>query len=176
MKKLRAADREKRRSRARHWRPTTRKWSSKSPKLWLGHSISVMFQRLGLINSEINASILILDFKMIWFKPMKRDEVKKNINSRMRFEEDRNRTINDYYRMNLDQTVDSETMTRAYNAYLQNTPGSKKALAELLNQNNNNNKESDTDANLTGKSSDNDNDNSNNENMTPPRREVAAAN
>jgi hypothetical protein len=37
--------------------------------------------------------------------------------------------------MNLDQTVDNEKMTQAYNAYLTNTPGSKQALTELLNQN-----------------------------------------
>lgn len=37
--------------------------------------------------------------------------------------------------MNLDQTVDNEKMTQAYNAYLSNTPGSKQALTELLNQN-----------------------------------------
>lgn len=57
------------------------------------------------------------------------------MNNKIRFEEDRNRTINDYYRMNLDQTVDNEAMTKAYNAYLKNTPGSKQALTELLNKN-----------------------------------------
>lgn len=60
--------------------------------------------------------------------------MKKNLTNKTRFEEDRNRTINDYYRMNLDQTVDNETMMRAYEAYLSNTPGSKKALEELLNK------------------------------------------
>lgn len=49
-----------------------------------------------------------------------------------RFEEDRNRTINDYYRMNLDQVGDKEKMSSTYRAYLENTPGSKKALEELL--------------------------------------------
>jgi hypothetical protein len=49
-----------------------------------------------------------------------------------RFEEDRNRTINDYYRMNLDTTAEKEKMIDAYHAYLENTPGSKKALHELL--------------------------------------------
>lgn len=63
---------------------------------------------------------------------MIRDEMKKNINKSQRFEEDRNRTINDYYRMNLDQTAESLHMTGAYHAYLENTPGSKKALEELL--------------------------------------------
>jgi hypothetical protein len=34
--------------------------------------------------------------------------------------------------MNLDQVADKEKMTSAYKAYLENTPGSKKALEELL--------------------------------------------
>lgn len=51
-----------------------------------------------------------------------------------RFEEDRNRTINDYYRMNLDQTAEKERMADAYHAYLENSPGSKKALKELLSK------------------------------------------
>ena len=48
-----------------------------------------------------------------------------------RFEEDRNRTINDYYRMNLDSTAKGK-MVGTYHAYLENTPGSRKALNELL--------------------------------------------
>merc|ERR1719468_620767 len=61
-----------------------------------------------------------------------RGELQKNLKNKLRFEEDRNRTINDYYRMNLDQTSESLHMTGAYHAYLENTPGSKKALEELL--------------------------------------------
>lgn len=61
-----------------------------------------------------------------------RNELQKNFKSRARFEEDRNRTINDYYRMSLDQTSESLSMSGAYHAYLENTPGSKKALEELL--------------------------------------------
>lgn len=61
-----------------------------------------------------------------------RSEFQKNFKNKARFEEDRNRTINDYYRMNLDQTSESLHMSGAYNAYLKNTPGSKKALEELL--------------------------------------------
>jgi hypothetical protein len=34
--------------------------------------------------------------------------------------------------MNLDQVTDKEKMTSVYKAYLENTPGSKKALEELL--------------------------------------------
>ena len=52
-----------------------------------------------------------------------RKELKKNLDNKTRFEEDRNRTINDYYRMNLDQVADKEKMTSAYRAYLENTPG-----------------------------------------------------
>lgn len=61
-----------------------------------------------------------------------RAEFTKNFKNKARFEEDRNRTINDYYRMNLDVTAQNHHMSGAYNAYLKNTPGSKKALEELL--------------------------------------------
>lgn len=61
-----------------------------------------------------------------------RAEFTKNFKNKARFEEDRNRTINDYYRMNLDVTAQNQHMSGAYNAYLKNTPGSKKALEELL--------------------------------------------
>ena len=37
--------------------------------------------------------------------------------------------------MNLDQVVDKEKMSSVYKAYLENTPGSKKALEELLEKN-----------------------------------------
>ncbi len=43
-----------------------------------------------------------------------REELQKNLKNRTRFEEDRNKTINDYYRMNLDQTVEKSGMTGAY--------------------------------------------------------------
>lgn len=43
-----------------------------------------------------------------------RSELQKNLKNRSRYEEDRNRTINDYYRMNLDQTSESLKMTGAY--------------------------------------------------------------
>ena len=61
-----------------------------------------------------------------------RKELKNNLTNHTRFEEDRNRTINDYYRMNLDTTAEKDKMKDAYHAYLENTPGSKKALHELL--------------------------------------------
>lgn len=64
--------------------------------------------------------------------PVIRKELKNNLTNHTRFEEDRNRTINDYYRMNLDTTAEKEKMKDAYHAYLENTPGSKKALHELL--------------------------------------------
>ena len=56
----------------------------------------------------------------------------KNLKNRTRFEEDRNRTINDFYRMNLDETAENGQMKMAYHTYLGNTPGSKRALEELL--------------------------------------------
>ena len=61
--------------------------------------------------------------------------MKRNLTNQNRFEEDRNRTINDYFRMHLDQTAEKEKMKEAYHAYLENTPGSKKALQELLANN-----------------------------------------
>jgi hypothetical protein len=64
-----------------------------------------------------------------------RKELKRNLTNKNRFDEDRNRTINDYYRMRLDQTAEKEKMIEAYHAYLENTPGSKKALEELLKNN-----------------------------------------
>ena len=42
--------------------------------------------------------------------------------------------------MNLDQTADNQKMANAYRAYLENTPGSKKALEELLTKGNNSDK------------------------------------
>jgi hypothetical protein len=66
--------------------------------------------------------------------PVIRKELKNNLTNHTRFEEDRNRTINDYYRMNLDSTAEKEKMKDAYHAYLENTPGSKKALQELLSR------------------------------------------
>jgi hypothetical protein len=36
--------------------------------------------------------------------------------------------------MNLYKTAEKEKMVKAYHAYLENTPGSKKALEELLNK------------------------------------------
>ncbi len=45
---------------------------------------------------------------------------------------DRNRTINDYYRMNLDQSIGNQKSWEIFSAYLQNTPGSKKALKEIM--------------------------------------------
>ena len=62
----------------------------------------------------------------------------KNLKNRTRFEEDRNRTINDFYRMNLDDTMENGQMKQVYRTYLGNTPGSKKALEELLNKNSEN--------------------------------------
>ena len=79
-----------------------------------------------------------------------RKELKNNLNNRTRFEQDRNRTINDYYRMNLDLTVEKVKMVEVYHAYLENSAGSKKALEEVLSnkqkksedvKNNNNNNE-----------------------------------
>ncbi len=43
-----------------------------------------------------------------------RVELQKNLKNRTRFEEDRNKTINDYYRMNLDQTAQKSGMAGAY--------------------------------------------------------------
>ncbi|RNA24579.1 triadin-like isoform X4 [Brachionus plicatilis] len=63
-----------------------------------------------------------------------RSELKKNLNSTNRFEEDRKRTIHDYFRMKLNETADRQGMTKAYHAYLENSPGSKKALKELLDE------------------------------------------
>jgi hypothetical protein len=63
-----------------------------------------------------------------------RVELQKNLKNKTRYEEDRTRTINDYYRMNLDRTVENGNMASAYHAYLENTPGSKKALQELLDK------------------------------------------
>ena len=62
--------------------------------------------------------------------------MKKNFGdeSDARMTEDRNRTINDFYRMRLDQfhPYSKQQMMRVYHAYLENTAGSKKALQELL--------------------------------------------
>jgi len=63
-----------------------------------------------------------------------RKELEKNLKNKARFEEDRNRTINDYYRMNLDQTADTEKTWDTFRAYLENTPGSKKALKEIIDK------------------------------------------
>ena len=49
-----------------------------------------------------------------------------------RVEEDRNRTINDYYRMNLDQSASNDKTWDCFRAYLENTPGSKKAIKEII--------------------------------------------
>ena len=62
--------------------------------------------------------------------------MKKNLGdeSTARITEDQNRTINDFYRMRLDQfhPYSKQHMMRVYHAYLENTAGSKKALHELL--------------------------------------------
>jgi hypothetical protein len=54
-------------------------------------------------------------------------------------QKDYQRTRNDLYRMQLDQVhryheINRNNMLRAYHAYLENTPGSKKALQELCDQ------------------------------------------
>jgi len=54
-----------------------------------------------------------------------------------RFEQDRNRTIKDYYRLNLDK-IENEKMVQACNAYMKNTPGSRKAIEDLINKHQNN--------------------------------------
>jgi hypothetical protein len=79
----------------------------------------------------------------------KRRELKNNYHNNNRFEEDRNRTINDYYRMNLDKNSKDQKMTSVYHAYLENTPGSKKALEELLTKNRRNSVEGAPTANTT---------------------------
>lgn len=61
-----------------------------------------------------------------------RKELEKNLKNKTRFEADRNRTINDYYRMNLDHSVDTEKTWETFRAYLENTPGSKQALKEIM--------------------------------------------
>lgn len=61
-----------------------------------------------------------------------RNDIRNKLNNRNRIAEDRSRTINDYYRMNLDQTAEKTKMIEAYRAYLENTAGSKQALKELL--------------------------------------------
>lgn len=61
-----------------------------------------------------------------------REHIRNKLNDRNRIAEDRSRTINDYYRMNLDQTAEKTKMIDAYRAYLENTAGSKQALKELL--------------------------------------------
>ena len=43
-----------------------------------------------------------------------RVELQKNLRNKARFDEDRNKTINDFYRMNLDQTAEKSAMTGAY--------------------------------------------------------------
>ncbi|CAF0790077.1 unnamed protein product [Brachionus calyciflorus] len=75
---------------------------------------------------DLNGPFYVDDVKAI------RKEIKKNYKSTTRFEEDRKRTINDYFRMRLNETADREGMTKAYHAYLENSAGSKKALEELL--------------------------------------------
>ncbi len=58
-----------------------------------------------------------------------------------RFEQDRNRTIKDYYRLNLDK-IENDKMVKACNAYMKNTPGSKKAIEDLINKHQNNQNDS----------------------------------
>ena len=62
-----------------------------------------------------------------------RKELQKNLSSQTRFEDDRQRTINDYFRMGLDKGV-GKGMMDACHAYLENTPGSKKAIKEILSK------------------------------------------
>jgi hypothetical protein len=54
-------------------------------------------------------------------------------------EKDYKRTRDDFYRMQLDNVAgyhetNRENMIRAYHSYLENTPGSKKALRDLCEQ------------------------------------------
>ncbi len=56
-----------------------------------------------------------------------------------RIEKDYKRTRDDFYRMQLDNISDyhetnRDNMVRVYHSYLENTPGSKKALRELIEQ------------------------------------------
>jgi hypothetical protein len=62
-----------------------------------------------------------------------RKELKKNLSSQTRFEEDKQRTIVDYFRMGLDKGLDKGMVDATY-AYMQNTPGSKKALKEIFSK------------------------------------------
>ena len=68
-----------------------------------------------------------------------RDELRKkySTNANEKVDEDYKRTKNDFYRMELDKLEDVHPMSRpnmraAYFAYLQNTPGSKKAVYECV--------------------------------------------
>ena len=91
--------------------------------------ISTMFQLLGNL---IDKWLLLKPRPSLIYEYSFRKELRNNLTNHTRFEEDRNRTINDYYRMNLDTTAEKEKMKDVYHAYLENTPGSKKALHELL--------------------------------------------
>jgi hypothetical protein len=65
-----------------------------------------------------------------------REQLYKNFGdgSDTRKAEDKSRTVNDFYRMKLDQfhPVSKRHMLQVYRAYLENTLGSKQALHELL--------------------------------------------
>ncbi len=68
-----------------------------------------------------------------------RDELRKSYstNATSKVEEDYVRTKQDFYRMELDKLNDIHPLSRpnmraAYFAYLQNTPGSKKAVYECV--------------------------------------------
>lgn len=92
--------------------------------------------RYQLVSSFINCFLVLNSHSSCSLcLTVSRREMKRNLTNQRRFEEDRNRTINDYYRMHLDQTAEKEKMIEAYHAYLESTPGSKKALEELLNNN-----------------------------------------
>ena len=78
-----------------------------------------------------------------------------------RFEQDRNRTIKDYYRLNLDK-IENEKMVQACNAYMKNTPGSRKAIEDLINKHQNNQNDSKHEANNEPNKTLNESNNNNN--------------
>lgn len=92
-----------------------------------------MYQRSGQF---LSPSVLLIG-SFLARRSFMRDRYSSKANTQV--EKDYRRTRNDLYRMQLDNVAgyregNRDNMVRVYHSYLENTPGSKKALREVCDQ------------------------------------------